>query len=232
MSPSEIHIWHCGVADADARTDCLVEGEIEQSSRFVFEKDRRRYLITRRMLREVLSQYATIPPKEWTFVANEFGKPRIEPTQWSGLYFNISHTSDLVVCAVASTPEIGVDIEDRIPDEYLKLAEMNFAEEEQEWLHAATRESESHRRFLAIWTLKEAYMKAVGTGMSMPLTSFSIIPTHPNGAELRQFPKDDPHHGKWVFSRFELGAGVPLAVASPHTDLRRESRFFDFQRIG
>lgn len=144
---------------------------------FHFERDRKVYLATRALVRTVLSRYAAkIAPGEWRFVAGKHGKPRVsQPDVAPHLWFNLANTHGLVVCAVSVAHEsIGVDVErtDR-KIELLDVAERYFSNSEVAGLRALPSE-ERLRHFIAIWTLKESYIKARGLGLAQPLDQFSF----------------------------------------------------------
>lgn len=207
----DIHVWYQSVPSESPETTCLSEYEIERASKFVRPVDRRRYLATRRMVREVLSKYHAVAPTDWTFVTNSYGKPRMSPDLQSDVYFNVSHTKSVIVCALAKTPDIGVDIEDRIPDDFRLIAKSYFAPTESDWLASAANDVEAHSRFLAIWTMKEAYIKAVGKGLSLPLGSFSVVDPASGIAKVTKSDSADRSFRLRQLSLFNL----PVALAYP-----------------
>jgi 4'-phosphopantetheinyl transferase len=128
-------------------------------------------------VRTVLSRYAPVAPGEWRFVTGKHGKPRVAHLDvMPSIYFNLANTLGLVVCAVSVAHEaIGVDVEriDR-KTEILDLADRYFSHFEVCTLRALP-PSEQLRRFVAIWTLKESYIKARGLGLTQPLDQFSFL---------------------------------------------------------
>jgi len=180
IADQEIHLWH--VYDENIRHsgllsqyfDILSEEECIQQKRFYFEKDRHQYLITRAMVRSVLSLYETsIAPQEWTFQKNDFGKPLISNQSLiKPLNFNISHTEQLIIMAITSNRKIGVDVE-YLPrlGKILDIANRFFSPAEVRQLLALPPEKQKNR-FFDLWTLKEAYIKACGMGLSIPLNHF------------------------------------------------------------
>ncbi|MEM9305495.1 MAG: 4'-phosphopantetheinyl transferase superfamily protein [Pseudomonadota bacterium] len=164
------------------------------------------------MIRQLLSRYANVPPKRWRFAANAFGRPRIAaPRPAQPLDFNLSHTSEHIVCAVAAVSDVGIDVESRVPDEFLAIARQFFSPSERRWLNDADAQ-ESRDCFLTLWTLKEAYIKALGTGLSTPLDAFSVLPDKNDGALLL----DDaprPSGQRWYFKHWRLAADCRMAIA-------------------
>ena len=155
--------------------------ESSRARRFVFEKDREQFLVGRALRRTVLSQYCDVPANDWRFCCDKFGKPEIAGPIQLDIAFNMSHTSGWVVCAVARGSVPGVDVEQlgRTLD-YTGVAEKFFSKAESEHLLSMTPEQQP-TTFFRIWTLKEAFVKACGGGLSMPLANFAVVPTtvHP-----------------------------------------------------
>jgi 4'-phosphopantetheinyl transferase len=167
--------------------EILSAEERTQQGRFVFEKDRHRYLVTRVLIRTVLSHYASVMPEDWCFRNNAYGRPEVASpaTLHDTVSFNISHTDDLIVCAITGQREIGVDVEslDRRASELDKLANRFFSAQECAELSRVPA-AERHERFFHYWTLKEAYIKARGMGLSIPLDQFSFALTGEDAVEL------------------------------------------------
>jgi 4'-phosphopantetheinyl transferase len=154
---------------ADAALALLLPEERERVARFHFERDRRLHLCARALLRRSLSACAGgVPPGVWRFAAaREGGRPEIVAPA-SPLRFSVSHTRGLALVAVALAREIGADVE-RIPGEVpADVVERTFTAAERA-AFAATPASRRGERFAAIWTLKEAYAKALGLGLALEL---------------------------------------------------------------
>lgn len=174
LAREEIHIWYALPAEIqdpvlleDYKT-LLNDEETLQLSRFRFPKHQHQYLITRVLVRCVLSLYQPqIHPKAWHFKKNAFGKPFIANA--STLFFNISHTDEYVVMAVSFEKNIGIDIE-KISStiNYMEIAERNFSAKEAALLKNTPKDLQP-KIFFSLWTLKEAYLKASGNGLSVPL---------------------------------------------------------------
>jgi 4'-phosphopantetheinyl transferase len=163
--PSDVQRW--------LRTlDC---GEHERAARFWIEADRREFVAAHALLRAMLSYYFDAPPPAWRFVIDASGKPSVDPNVGPHeIQFNLSHTRGLVAVALASRGAIGVDVEEIDEGKAdLAIAEAYFAPSEVELLQQAP-PSERTRCFFRLWTLKEAYIKAIGKGLSAPLSSFAF----------------------------------------------------------
>jgi 4'-phosphopantetheinyl transferase len=164
------------VVDEATREACariLSEDERARWQAFRFEKHRREYLSCRALVRFALAQYYPLAPHAWRFQFNAFGKPSLDPE--CGLRFNLSKCPGLVVCLVAQGVEVGVDLEPlERAEEISRLGKDVFSPLELAQLDAL-KGSEKADRALSLWTLKESYLKARGTGLSLPLNKLSFL---------------------------------------------------------
>jgi 4'-phosphopantetheinyl transferase len=181
LPAGEVHLWIApaggdeGEDPAAAARGILSAEEIARLGRIRPAATRRLFLTARRLLRETLSRYADRPPAEWRFVTNAHGKPRLAPeTGGAPLSFNLSHTAGIAVLAVTRGAEIGLDVErtDRRV-QALRLAERFFSPGEAAALAALPPEA-MRERFFHHWTLKEACLKALGRGLSLPIHSIAF----------------------------------------------------------
>lgn len=206
LRPGQIHLWQAfherdpHPALREEYGALLSAGEREREARFHFEPDRHRFRVTRALARRVLAGYLGIDPRACEFSVNEHGRPYLSnrAADESPLCFNLSHTRDLIVLAVSRGREIGVDVERIQSKRRAKdLAERFFANFESERVANATGE-ERDDLFHQFWTLKEAYIKARGLGLSIPLGKFGFR-LHPDGPELWTHAElgDDP--ARWTF---------------------------------
>jgi 4'-phosphopantetheinyl transferase len=170
-------------ADAPCREDdeayaaaerLLSKEEAARARRFRFDKDRRRFALTRALVRRELSRYVDIPPEDWRIENEAQGRPFVAwPAEGAELRFSAAHTEGLVLCAVAAGREIGADVERLRDDASLDVAGHFFAPSEMQALRAAPPERRAES-FFTCWTLKEAYIKARGLGLSLPLDKFAF----------------------------------------------------------
>jgi 4'-phosphopantetheinyl transferase len=211
-------VWYWLTASLDASEADWIEAvlsddERERRSRLRRVPDRRDFGAAHALLRTTLSGYAReIGPRDWRFERNAFGKPAIVAGQAGSpaLTFSLTHTSGIVACGVARGHDVGIDVErsGRVTDP-ASIAHRYFAVSECEQL-AACNADEYPVRFLEFWTLKEAYVKAVGRGLSLSLASFAFEFDTASG--LRCHPHDDAVG--WHFYLASLAADVRLAVAT------------------
>lgn len=143
--------------------------EQTRAGRLLFEEDRALRIVARAHVRTVLSQYADISPEAWRFKTTEMGRPLVTNALPFPMFFSLTHTRGLVASVVWSQPQCGIDAErlDR-KLEAISLARHSFAPTESAELEPLSAEQRQHR-FLQLWTLKEAFAKAMGQGLSLGL---------------------------------------------------------------
>ena len=174
-----VDVWKVWLDSAELSTEALpgilAPDEVERARRFHFDRDRTRVTACHTALRNILARYLQMSAVEIRFRYERNGKLEIAEMQNSdGLRFNLSHSSGLAVIAVSSGRAVGVDIEKVIPkSECLEIARRFFSEREYQAL-SAIHESERQRAFFACWTRKEAFVKAIGDGLSYALPEFSV----------------------------------------------------------
>jgi 4'-phosphopantetheinyl transferase len=185
--------------------------EMERMQRLHFESGRRQYALTRALQRHALSSYAPdVAPMEWRFRATSEGRPSLAPPfDRAGLHFNIAHTDGLVTIAVCRHERIGVDVE-RLGRAPMAVVERYFSAAEAAQLRALPPQVQP-RRFVELWTLKEAYLKAVGKGLAGGLGRMSFH--FAAGGRFRFERDDDPDAARWQFRQFDASADHVLALA-------------------
>jgi 4'-phosphopantetheinyl transferase len=222
LTSGEIHVW---LAFYDENTEeqlqlayreLLSSAEREQEARFYFARDRHRYLITRALARTVLSRYVSTHPKEWIFSANAFGRPDIVNAEGRDacLSFNISHTDGLIVLAVAKDRALGVDVENvGARKALMEIAGRYFSASEVAQLRAAPLRQQQYC-FFEYWTFKEAYIKARGMGLSLPLDKFSFHYPSDRTVEIEIDPQLVDDAGRWQFWQFQLAPAYLVAICA------------------
>ncbi|WP_132256106.1 4'-phosphopantetheinyl transferase family protein [Methylobacterium segetis] len=181
--------------------------ERARAARFLRPPDRTRHVASHAALRVILGRACGRAPKNLAFTARPGGKPALADA--AGLDFNLSHSGERALVALSPAGRIGVDVEVLRPMPDLgRVARTYFAPDEAAAL-AALPDSERLFAFMACWTRKEAFVKALGAGLAMPLSRFSVsLPPAP-AALLRQEGKP----GAWTLGHLEPGAGTVGAVA-------------------
>jgi 4'-phosphopantetheinyl transferase len=156
----------------DNHLSVLDEEEKYRANRFHFELDRTRFILARGSLRSLLARYTGSDPALIRFKQNRYGKPFLQHPH-SPVQFNVTHSGGCIVHAIARETQVGVDVELVRDSTGLSSVASYFAAGEQAWLHA-TDPQERDVRFFALWVCKEAYIKALGRGLSKSLESFEI----------------------------------------------------------
>jgi 4'-phosphopantetheinyl transferase len=220
LPDDEVHLWHVDPGSvSDPAVLAAYRGmfsaeEGERYARYRVEGVRHQFLVTRGLVRTILSGYGPLEPKAWRFECNEFGRPEVVnfpgPRQ---LRFNLSHSDGCIVCGVAWERDLGVDVEfvDRRSGGP-HLARRFFAAREVDDLLALPL-SRQRSAFFDYWTLKEAYIKARGKGLAIPLDKFGFILRRgqPIRLECDADLCDDP--AAWQFMQFDLSPRHRLALA-------------------
>lgn len=178
----------------------LTPSELAQHDRFHFEKDRHRYLVTRTLVREVLSHYVPVAPDAWRFEADPYGKPHlVDPVGLARrIVFNLSHTDGLVVLGLCLDRALGVDTESMQRQAPLDVAERFFSASENSRLRSLPAPDQA-LRFWQLWTLKESYIKARGMGLSLPLDQFSFELDVPDSISISFAPGFEDSPSRWQF---------------------------------
>jgi 4'-phosphopantetheinyl transferase len=228
ITSGEIHLWLTlydeisGEGLLDDYRALLNPAEKEQESRFCFARDRHRYLVTRTLVRTVLSRYIAVDPKDWIFSTNAYGRPQIlnkEATDCS-LSFNISHTQGIIVLGVTKCRLLGVDVENIATCKIsLDIANHYFARQEVAALSAVL-PSQQQYRFFEYWTFKESYIKARGLGLSLPLDKFSFHYANDHAVELAIDPELGDDSARWQFWQFQPTTEHLLAACAERIDTR------------
>jgi len=234
LTPSEIHVWLSfwdGITDEnlhDVYRELLSSDERRQENRFYFAKDRCRYLVSRALVRTVLSRYLCIEPQDWEFSRNTFGRPEIanRAARPARLSFNLSHTQNLVALGVTRSREVGVDIEHlQARAVATEIADRYFAEEEAAALRAVPPESKQFR-FFEYWTLKESYIKARGMGMSLSLDKFSFHFSDAQAIEMTISSELDDDPSRWQFWQFRPAPEYMLAICAERVGVQASQVIF------
>ena len=189
-------------AQHDAYRALLSKDEAERMARLLFERDRRRFLLTRALVRTMLSRYAAVAPAGWAFIANVHGRPEIldRPRGVPDLRFNLSHTEGLIACAVTIGREVGVDVEHIQRRLTHDVAARFFAPREVTALKALAADEQA-KAFFDYWTLKEAYIKARGFGLALPLGDFAFTLAPPAMPAITFEPTLDDDPATWQFAQ-------------------------------
>ncbi|HEV2987693.1 MAG TPA: 4'-phosphopantetheinyl transferase superfamily protein [Candidatus Angelobacter sp.] len=232
LQPEEVHIWRVNLVQPDpviARCrELLPPDEIARAERFYFERDRRRFLVSHAMVRTVLGRYLALEPLEVRFVQGEKGKPDLVPEQNSlGLTFNLSHSGEFALMGVSIQLIMGIDIE-LIRTDFggQEIAERFFSQYEVATLLSLPQHQRAEA-FFYCWTRKEAYIKAQGEGLSLPLDSFDV--TFAPGTEPALLRVADHPNEVARWKLYDIDAGPGYKAALMIEGKQHHLRYFDWQ---
>jgi 4'-phosphopantetheinyl transferase len=202
----QVDIWRVSLGpvrdSAQWAESTLSADETERAARFHFDADRRRFILAHACLRDILSRYLHCEPGHIIFSTNEYGKPVLTPH--NSLDFNLSHSGDYVLIAVALERKVGVDVEHfRLNLEHEKIARRSFSRVEYEEVSAIPHEQKVIA-FFNCWTRKEAYIKAHGWGLSLPLDSFDVSLAPDEPVVLRATRSDPNEARKWTLLSLDV----------------------------
>jgi 4'-phosphopantetheinyl transferase len=214
IKPNEIHIWASDLAitetEENKKFSLLSLDERKRANQFHFPIHRQRFIAARSMLRIILSHYLNVASHDIVFAYDEDEKPYLQYPNDTHLQFNLSHSDCMAVYAFTIDHSIGIDIE-KIQDDYHSgVAQRFFSEQEnQELLNLPS--SERIAGFYRIWARKEAIVKAIGKGLSIPLTTFSVSAAY--NSEIITLE----NQGSWSLIPLLIHPAYQAAVATNQT---------------
>lgn len=222
LEQDDLHIWciavdGCPAAELSRLEFLLSADEVERAARFHFEGDRRRYIAGRGLLRQLLGQYLECDPASLRFQYSTEGKPALRGAEGEPpLHFNLSHSQGVVLYGFTRAGAIGVDIEHIVPfGELDDVAARHFSPEELADLYR-TDATDRLGAFYRCWTRKESWIKAIGSGLSCPLQTFSVSLLPGEEARLRALAGDPTAPSRWTMYDLQAlpGAGVAEVAAA------------------
>jgi 4'-phosphopantetheinyl transferase len=222
-----VQVWQAWLGEDAASDDAalasmLSDDEVRRANQFVFAKDRRRFLRCRAALRLALAWALDASPSCLEFAYGPQGKPELASLSESGLKFNVAHSGDWALVAVARKRRVGIDVEQIRPALSREIAWRNFAPREAAALETLPPE-EFDETFFRCWTRKEAYLKALGCGLSLPLDSFEVSLAAAPAAIL--WSRDDPEvQTRWRMAELRPAAGYVAALVVEAALPRNQAR--------
>jgi 4'-phosphopantetheinyl transferase len=219
LTTNDIHIWQASLDQPiqrwNALADLLSPDETTRAAAFIFERDRRKFIVARAVLRQLLGRYLNINPRAVKFTYADKGKPSLAdaPT----LQFNVSHAHELALYAFGINQPLGIDLEyQREVIDMHGIARGNFSAQENALFNSLP-DHLKQEAFFNCWTRKEAYIKALGEGLSHPLDTFDVtfVPNEPARLiEVRGFADEA---AQWSFHAFTPQPNYIAALATRHT---------------
>jgi 4'-phosphopantetheinyl transferase len=218
LGADEVHVWRASLrppVHALARLEAhLSPDERARAARFRFAEHRTAFIAGRGAQREILARYTGLPPHTLTYRETEHGKQSLDGAAAArGIRYNVSNSGDLALYAVTLGREIGVDLEHVRPmPDGIDIAKRFFSAPENE-IFAGLDESVRDLAFFNCWTRKEAYIKAVGEGLSMPLDRFDVAFAPGEPARLLRTRGTEDEASRWSMLELHPGPGYVGALA-------------------
>ncbi len=222
--PDEIHVWRIALdlsqSELHALEAVLAREERLRASRFVTRELGNRWTASRGALRMILAAYSGSSAADIVFATDDCGKPRLEGV--ASPVFNLSHTGNVAFAAVALRDAVGIDAEvERADIDWLEIGRRYFAPAEVDEI-AALPSGLRLRAGYACWTRKEAYLKALGMGLSSALDTFQVNVRPDDPPRLVHVAGDRDEPGRWTFADLsEPDLAVTLVVRKPRAAVRR-----------
>lgn len=213
LAPDAVHVWRARLDISDDRLEAMASllspDEHTRAARFRFNRHRRRYVAARGRLRLILGRYLDRAPEAIAFQYGPQGKPWLP-----SLEFNVSHTGDVALYAVTRERRVGIDVEaaraladaDRIVDRFFSAREVEA--------YRALSSAKRARAFVTCWTRKEAFIKAIGEGLSHPLDTFDVTVQADEPAALLALNRDPQAAARWHMQALPVGAGYAATVVA------------------
>jgi 4'-phosphopantetheinyl transferase len=224
LGPYQAHAWHVHLEKLTAGPEpwrrLLSVEERERAARFRFPRDQRRFTVTRALLRLLLGGYLEADPEALSFRMLEHGKPVLSGRhEGTPLHFNVSHSDGMAIFGLTLDRSIGVDVERIRHDfEVVTIAKRFFsAAEQRDFLSLPA--AQQHRAFFDCWTRKEAYVKALGDGLSHPLHQFDVSLVPGERARLIATRPDPREVSQWTMSAPDVGTGYAAAIVAKAENL-------------
>ncbi len=220
LDRDDLHLWLVDLLGSQAEIDqaeqLLSPDETGRVRRFHFERDARRYVFAHAALRSILARYLALRPTEIVFQANAYGKPFLKtdlPSALPDLTFNLSHSGEFALIALARGRRVGVDIE-QVRAEFAGpgIAEHFFSPSEVQALSALPG-GDRTRAFFRCWTRKEAFVKARGEGLSLPLDSFDVTLLAGDPPALLRVAADPGEAARWSVHAVPIGGAPDFEAA-------------------
>jgi 4'-phosphopantetheinyl transferase len=212
-----VHVWRCELQSSHLSNmgfvGSLSTEEIEKAQRFVRESDRDRYIFAHALLRSILGTYLGCRPQKLVFGTNQYGKPfLVSPNGDNKIQFNLSHSHNMALIAVARQIAVGIDVEyiRRVSDAH-EIVDRFFSTHERHFLFSLS-PMDFKDAFFACWTLKESFAKGLGRGLSYPLDKLSVTFSNGRPGNIVFCDSASDFHS-WKMFRLSPGPGYSGAVA-------------------
>ena len=227
LCKNTVDIWYLSDIDSGCVNSetlrCLSDEEVTRAGTYAFEQHRKRYIKVRRALRDLLGRYTGCRPDDVDIVYNSYGKPHIE----APIEFNVSYSHRMGVIALAVDTMLGADIEQvRLIPEAGDIVRSQFSDAERQ-AYFNLPDADRNGAFFEIWTRKEAFIKAIGRGLSFPLNEFSVGIDGTTGVVTQG---DSCSDADWTIQDVSPNCNYKAALACKRRDVRISRYWYDGQR--
>ncbi|WP_203257044.1 4'-phosphopantetheinyl transferase family protein [Hyunsoonleella ulvae] len=215
LKKHDFHLWLVDVNDTEVLLETLSSflsnEELHKAEKFKFEKDRKVSIISRGVLRLLLSKYLNTNPSNIKFIYGQYGKPIV--TNKENITFNVSHSSNKIIIGFTKGYDIGVDVElIKYNFDLVNIAENFFSKSEINLL-SKFQPKDYPIGFYRCWTRKESFIKAKSKGLSFPLDSFSVSLDSDSNAEITETKWNNNERHEWFVHSLNLGKTYQVAAA-------------------
>jgi 4'-phosphopantetheinyl transferase len=228
LEQKEVHVW---CADLEPAADqlaalqkTLTAVEIERANRFRFWRHKRRYIAGRGILRLLLGRYLCVSPPDVKIAYSEYGKPFLPANR---IQFNLSHSKGIALYAFCLAADIGIDLEKIRPISDAQAIAARFFSSGEYARFQSLPEEKRNDAFFACWTRKEAFIKAVGEGLSYPLDSFEVAFVIGKDARLLSIQGSEKEAARWSLYSLSPVVGYAGAMAVSGRDWRLSCQRFN-----
>lgn len=217
LSKNVVHIWRTDLnlpqSQIESFAKTLAPDELNRANRFYFERDRKHFIAGRGILRSILGRYLNVEPVQLQFSYSSRGKPGLANLGMGAtLSFNVSHSHELAVYAIAHTPLVGIDLEHVRPMDKVEQLVKRFFSPREYALICSLPDDQKQEAFFQAWTCKEAYLKAIGDGLP-GLDGVEVSLTPGESAALLSIQGDEEAASRWSVYQFIPAPGYRAAVA-------------------
>ncbi|MCX7792272.1 MAG: 4'-phosphopantetheinyl transferase superfamily protein [Chloroflexaceae bacterium] len=217
LSDDDVHIWLITLTvphpPLPMLWPLLDADEQRRANQFRSPRDGARFAVAHAALRAILAGYLSLEPAAVRFVRHGSAKPALDPGMSADLRFNFTHSHDLALCALSRNREVGIDIEQVQPQVPFEAIATTFFSDREQLALASLPPAQRSRGFYRCWTRKEAFVKALGVGLSLPLRSFDVTPLPGAPAALVDSPSLTDGHTIWTICDVPLSDGYVAALA-------------------
>ena len=219
-----VHVWKANLRPSNTALmslqSLLSADEQARACRFKFPQHQHAFVAARGILRLILSRYLALPPQSLIFHHGLHGKPYLAASITPSLSFNVSHSNDLALYAVTHERSIGIDIEYHRQNINIPALIQRVCSSQEKSILTALPVEEQKKGFFACWTKKEAFVKATGTGITIPLESITVPLPPSSSCRVHIDKKDDELQiSSWSLSEISVDSGYTAALALPRSNL-------------